>query len=107
MKSPVKIKTAQFMAVIAGSVMALTLAVLPIHALESADAASAQVLHLAQAKPEGKRPPREAMQACEGQSSGDACSFDLRDGTAVKGTCRTPDEKVPAACVPANAHPEG
>ena len=59
MTSSVKIKTAQFMAVIAGSVMALTLAVVPIHALEATGAAqgdaSAQILQLAQANRRSRR----------------------------------------------------
>ena len=117
MTSSVKIKTAQFMAVIAGSVMALTLAVVPIHALEATGAAqgdaSAQILQLAQAKPSGKqanpsgkRPPREAVEACEGRVAGDACSFELPDGKTEAGTCRAPDAKAPAACAPAKA-PKG
>ena len=59
-------------------------------------------LYLAQSGPGGKRPPREAMDACEGKTSGAACSFESREG-GVTGTCRTPDGDAPAACVPEGA----
>ena len=63
-------------------------------------------LYLAQSGPGGKRPPREAMDACEGKASGAACSFESREGN-ISGTCRAPDNNAPAACVPRGAGPKG
>jgi len=63
-------------------------------------------LYLAQSGPGGKRPPREAMDACEGKTSGAACSFDAREGN-ISGTCRAPDDTAPAACVPKDVGSKG
>jgi hypothetical protein len=51
------------------------------------------------------RPPKEAVDACATLSAGDACSFDMPDGT-VTGTCWKPDDApkdAPLACAPADA----
>jgi len=50
-------------------------------------------------------PPPEAIEACEGQSEGDACSFQTPHGE-LEGTCRTPPRQDTLACVPKD-HPEG
>ena len=56
--------------------------------------------------PGDQRPPREALDACEGKSTGAACSFDARDG-AMSGTCQSPDAQAPAACMPKGGAPKG
>lgn len=52
----------------------------------------------------GHRPPREALDACQGKSAGAACTFTARRGTET-GTCFTPRPELPLACRPANAPP--
>lgn len=61
---------------------------------------TAQVPLLTAAADKPKRPPREAILACENQSASSACGFEGRDGEHIKGTCRSPASNVPAACVP-------
>jgi hypothetical protein len=60
------------------------------------------------AEPRGgpRRPPPEALAACEGKSAGTACSF-THDGRALAGTCFTPASDRPLACRPAGAPPHG
>ena len=57
--------------------------------------------------PGGRRgPPPEAIDACSGKASGDACSFTGRRNEALEGTCATGrggGDQI--ACRPAN-HPE-
>jgi len=59
------------------------------------------------------RPPREAVEACEGKASGAACSFVGRENQSLAGTCFAPPVKgdsdkgpPPLACRPAN-HGQG
>lgn len=35
-------------------------------------------------------PPPEAIEACQGKSAGDACSFEDREGVALAGKCLAP-----------------
>jgi hypothetical protein len=64
---------------------------------------------LAHADGERKRPchpPPEAIEACDGASSGDACSFTAPDGDTIRGTCWKPDDApadAPLACAPNDA----
>ena len=51
------------------------------------------------------RPPPEAIQACEGMDSGEACAFTGRQGETLSGTCFTPASDKPLACRPDNAPP--
>ena len=44
-----------------------------------------------------KGPPPEAIQACQGKSSGAACSFTGRNGEALTGTCFAPPVGGPGA----------
>ena len=55
------------------------------------------------------RPPREALEACDGADPGAGCDFETPDGRNLEGTCRRPphDEGLPLACVPAHAPPGG
>lgn len=53
---------------------------------------------------EEKRPPREAVEACETASEGDACSFSGREGENVSGSCAAPPER-PLACRPDHPPP--
>lgn len=51
----------------------------------------------------GRRgPPSEALDACKGKASGDACSFESPRHGTVSGTCFAPKEDLPLACRPAN-----
>ncbi len=59
------------------------------------------------------RPPREAVDACQGKASGAACSFVGRENQSLAGTCFAPPAKgdrdkgpPPLACRPAN-HGQG
>jgi hypothetical protein len=47
-------------------------------------------------------PPQEAIQACDGKTSGDTCSFTGMRNDTVTGTCRNgPDGQGALACAPA------
>ncbi len=48
----------------------------------------------------GQGPPREAISACQGKSSGTSCSFTGMRGEQLQGTCMTPDSSRPLACCP-------
>ena len=50
-----------------------------------------------------KRPPKEALEACSGKTSGTQCSFSGRGGETVSGTCWSPETSKPLACKPARA----
>lgn len=50
-------------------------------------------------------PPPEAIEACEGADSGDACSFSGREGEEVSGTCFAPEDDLPLACKPDHPPP--
>jgi hypothetical protein len=67
---------------------------------------------IAQSAPSGKgegsgRPPREALEACSKAKVNSSCSFDGRNGEAVKGKCLSPKADVPLACVPENMPKKG
>ncbi len=47
----------------------------------------------------GRRPPREALEACKNKSSRDTCSFTGR-GENLSGICFSPDSSKPLACRP-------
>lgn len=51
---------------------------------------------------EHKKPPREAVEACQDKSDGVACEFKGREGKSVSGTCFRPESSVPFACKPAD-----
>jgi hypothetical protein len=51
----------------------------------------------------GPHPPPEALAACDGKESGDACSVALPDRT-LNGTCLAPPGKR-LACIPEGAPP--
>lgn len=51
-----------------------------------------------------RRPPQEAIDACQNAQAGDACSFEGRDGV-LEGTCFSPREDLPLACRPSNRPP--
>ena len=58
--------------------------------------------------PDGDRPPPpppEAIDSCADKSSGDACSFEGREGETLSGTCFSPSSDLPLACRP--PHPPG
>jgi hypothetical protein len=46
-----------------------------------------------------RRPPPEAVFACEDATADDECSFEIND-TLLRGNCYTPDENFPLACRP-------
>lgn len=55
----------------------------------------------------GHRPPREALEACEGKAAGDACTVVLPD-REIDGTCTAPPEGAPdhrLFCLPEGAPP--
>lgn len=103
MMYPVKPRARRNAILFAVGMVAITLASGPIRATEFPNTTGYE---LAQSRPGGGRPPREALQVCETKSSGDACSFTVQDGTTVKGTCRSPEANVPAACVPVDGPPK-
>jgi 4-amino-4-deoxy-L-arabinose transferase-like glycosyltransferase len=45
-------------------------------------------------------PPQAALAACENLSQGDTCSFSLRDGNTINGSCITPQNSDELACAP-------
>jgi hypothetical protein len=49
-----------------------------------------------------RTPPAEALAACKGMTSGQACSFSGQRGT-VSGSCFTPKDDKPLACRPKDA----
>jgi hypothetical protein len=51
---------------------------------------------------ERRRPPKEALSACHGKSSGATCSFTSPRGDQVQGTCWSPESSKPLACKPAH-----
>lgn len=98
------------------ALLALTFGVVLIGALNvsAARAESVTVANLdytiAQSAPSGNgegRPPREALEACSNAKAKSACSFDGRDGEAVKGKCLSPKADGPLACVPADMQKKG
>ncbi|MFW2589390.1 hypothetical protein [Sagittula sp. SSi028] len=98
---------------IVGSVASLAAAALPVWAAGKQTFLTSQVdmtildsTQLAQSKQRPQRPPQEAIEACQDKKSGDACSFDGRDGTE-SGTCVSPQSNVPPACAPAGQQQRG
>ncbi len=61
------------------------------------------------AEKDGKRrPPLEAVEACEGLQLDDVCAFEGREGQELVGTCFLPEDapaKAPVACRPNDAPP--
>ena len=49
-----------------------------------------------------KKPPKEAMQACQNSASGDSCTFSGKNKESVSGTCFSPESSAPLACKPDN-----
>ena len=45
-------------------------------------------------------PPQDALAACKGQSQGDACSFNTRNGNTINGSCILPPGMDQLACAP-------
>ncbi len=72
-------------------------------------AATDQGITIAQAAPsgQGKRPPREAFEACANVAPQSACAFPGRDGETVQGKCMSPEANVALACVPGNPPKKG
>lgn len=52
-------------------------------------------------------PPAEALQACQGKTQGDACSFTERNGNNISGSCITPPQTDQLACAPVGMNPPG
>lgn len=108
MKNNVKTRAKFFARLVLSSTLSLSLGLIPLFAIDAQAGTAGTVYELAQQDQQGGgRPPREAMQACEGKSSGASCTFAIPDGTKVTGSCRSPEASVPAACVPAGAAPKG
>jgi 4-amino-4-deoxy-L-arabinose transferase-like glycosyltransferase len=57
-------------------------------------------------QPQGRSAPTEALAACENLSVGDACSFALRDGNAINGSCITSPNTDQLACAPQGRLPQ-
>jgi hypothetical protein len=56
---------------------------------------------------EGRRgPPPEAIEACEGKSANDPCSFTGRRDDTIEGTCFAPPDIDQLACAPEGGPPE-
>ena len=51
-------------------------------------------------------PPQQALTACESQSLGASCSFDLPNGANITGTCITPPNSSELACAPQGMIPQ-
>jgi len=62
----------------------------------------------AQTGPGGGRrgPPPQAIQACEGKSANDSCSFTGRNDETLTGICSAPPGVAVLACTPAGGPPE-
>ncbi|GAB4418578.1 MAG: glycosyltransferase family 39 protein [Anaerolineales bacterium] len=56
--------------------------------------------------PAQRQAPPQALEACENLSPGDACSFTLRDGNTIQGTCITPPNTSDLACAPQTRQPQ-
>ncbi len=55
----------------------------------------------------GRRgPPPEAIQACEGKSADDACSFTGRNDETIDGVCFAPPGVDELACAPEGGPPQ-
>lgn len=52
-------------------------------------------------QPNGKQPPQEAIEACNGKQTNDTCTVNTPDGHTITGTCKTPPN-ASLACVPTN-----
>ncbi len=46
--------------------------------------------------PQGKAPPPEAIEACEGKSEGEAVTFETRHGHTLSATCQTIENQLAA-----------
>ncbi len=55
--------------------------------------------------PQAGKPPREALQACENQTQGAACSFTLPNGNFIEGNCVVPPNQSQLACAPQGMAP--
>ena len=53
-----------------------------------------------------RRPPPEALAACQGKAADAPCSFS-HEGRSMTGTCFTPASDKPLACKPAGGPPPG
>jgi 4-amino-4-deoxy-L-arabinose transferase-like glycosyltransferase len=51
-------------------------------------------------------PPQEALAVCESLTEGDACSFTLRNGNTINGSCIQPPNSDQLACAPQNRQPQ-
>ncbi|MEZ4703697.1 MAG: hypothetical protein R3A11_00595 [Bdellovibrionota bacterium] len=51
-----------------------------------------------------RKPPKEALDACQSKQAGDPCSFEGMHGN-VSGTCFTPETSKPLACKPEHGGP--
>lgn len=49
------------------------------------------------------RPPREALEACQGKKRNAECAFNGRKGEKVVGYCWAPSPELPLACRPEQA----
>jgi len=49
---------------------------------------------------QGRTPPQEAVNACNGKSNGDYCSFTSPYGDMISGTCQIPPASSTLACIP-------
>jgi len=57
-------------------------------------------------QPQQQSAPPQALAACENLSASDACSFTLRDGNTVSGSCITPPNTNELACAPQGRLPQ-
>ncbi len=60
-----------------------------------------------QGKRKRRGPPPEAIEACEGKSEGDQCSFEGGRGETVEGTCINPPRNNDLVCAPEGGPPGG
>lgn len=58
---------------------------------------------LAQQRERPQGPPKEAVEACEGQSEGDSVSFETPHGDTVEGECQYMEDELVA--MPKNGRP--
>lgn len=62
----------------------------------------AATLSFAKGPGQDRKPPQEAISACEGKSEGTTCSVTTPRGDTLSGTCKnTPDDKY-FVCMPEN-----
>lgn len=57
--------------------------------------------------PAGQTPPQQAVDACANSTQGAACSFNLKNGNTINGSCIIPPNSTDLTCAPQGMNPQG